>query len=301
MWSREAAVNDLRDLLERHPRLRRAATPLLEVRRRLLMGERVNQERNLSALFRNVVSGALVVRIDNISGEFELDARSDLLRRVLVTGAYEPAITHLLERHVDPGRDVIDVGANVGLLTVCAARRIGRGRRVLALEPSPSARSRLEANLKRNGVADRTIVFAGCAAERSGDVVLKTIDGREEYSSLRAITHPSTRNDVTTDITVDSVPLDTLIDRHGLQPGFIKIDVEGAEFTVLRGAIHTLLRHRPVLVVEIADRLLRNFETTSADVFSFLRGLRYELRDAESENKLRSPFNGNILCLPLES
>ena len=73
------------------------------------------------------------LRVDEFEGEFLLGPKSHLLHRVLAFGAYEPELAQLFVSHIDPDRDVIDVGANVGFFTNLAARKLETGR-VLAIE-----------------------------------------------------------------------------------------------------------------------------------------------------------------------
>ncbi len=112
-------------------------------------------------LFQNIESGDLVVRIPDFGGAFEIGATSHILRRVLVESNYEPELLDLIRKKIDPARDAIDVGANIGLLTVFMARLVSGTSRVLAIEPPPEALRRLRGNIMLNGCDARVAIFEG--------------------------------------------------------------------------------------------------------------------------------------------
>src|SRR3546814_12269436 len=85
--------------------------------------------------------------------------------------------------------------------------------------------------------------------------------GREEESAIAAL-HPAARvENGVQEHTVASDRLDDLVIRHDLKPGLIKVDVEGAEGLVFRGAMETLNKFRPVILSELSDPLLRDLGT----------------------------------------
>ncbi len=201
-------------------------------------------------LFRMVESGSLVVRIPEIEGEFEIGATSHILQRVMVESRYEPELVNVIRRRIDPERDAIDVGANVGLLTVVMARLLSGSRKVLAVEPIPAILNRLRGNIARNGCANRVRVFEGVATRSTGDCLINYVPGKEEYSSLNRIVHPAVEHDERQQISVAGDTIDNLVAKFGLEPGLIKIDTEGAEEQVLAGAQATMRTHRPVIICE---------------------------------------------------
>lgn len=239
-----------------------------------------------------------VVRLDEFGGDFELDVRSDLFSRVATNGYYEPELADRCRSWADTTRDALDVGANVGFFTCMLARTLP-SRRVLAIEPTPAALARLRRNIKRNGVADRVAIFSGAAADEGGQLTMNTVPGREEYSSLGALLHPSIGQADTTTIAIEARTVDQLVAEHGLVPGFIKIDVEGAEARVLRGAVETLRSHRPVVMAELSDTLLRVAGSSAREVVKFMDGHGYNVVDPL--NPERPAFIrdfGEMLCLP---
>lgn len=116
-------------------------------------------------------------------GNFFLDYRSDLFKRIIMSKSYEPKLAQCCKDLVDNKRDAIDIGANVGFFTVLFAK-ILCNRKVLSIEPTRHALSRLYKNIRLNEVSDKTIVFEGVVSNQIGETEIKTIEGKEEYSSM---------------------------------------------------------------------------------------------------------------------
>ncbi|MCE9545321.1 MAG: FkbM family methyltransferase [Planctomycetia bacterium] len=206
----------------------------------------------------------------------------------------------LLERHVDRNRDVVDVGANAGLYSVLFSRLISESNTVLAVEPTPVALKHLRENLGRNNCCSKVVIFEGVVMDRVGTATLSVIPGQEEYSSLGNIVEPSADRASAKSIQVCGTTLDRLIDERKLNPGFIKIDTEGAEYLVLSGAIKTLRKIRPVILSELDDSYLATTGHTAAQVIGLLRDEGYRVVDARTGAcDFVFPFHGNVLAVPL--
>ncbi len=169
---------------------------------------------------------------------------------VFFTGSYEPDVVAVITRLMKPGYTAIDVGANIGVLTLAMARAGLPDGTVIALEPHPDFRKRLMSNLHLNGITNVT-VESYAAGPTSGMAILHVpADGRHSAgSSLLSDAHEHLRDRV--ELPVPVVTLDELVQRLGTQRvDLVKIDVEGYEPAVLAGANETLQRYRPALIFE---------------------------------------------------
>ncbi len=171
---------------------------------------------------------------------------------------------------------LIDVGAHDGLITIPLARLPGS--RVLAFEPLPAAFARLQAALREafGTMPPHVDCRAAALGDHDGEVTLAMplLDGvaQEQWASTAKdyAVHLSAR------VTVQrfTVPL-LRLDALGLDDvTAMKIDAEGAEYEILRGARETLLRCRPVLTIEIEER---HREGSSWAVPAFLDALGYDV------------------------
>lgn len=240
-----------------------------------------------------------MLRVPEFKGVFTVDVRSHLFARIAMDGMYEPELAEITLRHLDPDRDAIDVGANVGFYTVLIARTLAPGSRILALEPTRNALRRLRSNLARNGVDSKAVIFEGVSSDETGELTLNTIAGMEEYSSLGPLDHHAVRGKGFEAVSVAASTIDSLVTQHGLKPGFLKIDAEGSEHRVLRGAAATLAAFRPIILSELTDSLLRRNGSSSAEVIEFLQGHGYRIVDPQFPDRAakRGDFE-SILCLP---
>lgn len=181
-------------------------------------------------------------------GAVELHARETLGFTTLLNGGFEAAE---IQRAIDlaaPGTIAIDVGANVGVYTVALARAVRNGR-VVAVEPDTATIRRLQANLARNSLAN-VLVIEGVAGDVDGTAKLHIADD-PAYSSIGQI--EAGHRPVDTRL-VASARLDTVWAELGRPPvSLIKVDVEGAEVAVLRGAPTLLASEHPFLLLEAND------------------------------------------------
>ena len=155
---------------------------------------------------------------------------------------------------LQPGDVAIDAGANVGIWSLLAAKR---GARVQAFEPVPAMATRLRAHAGDSV----TLHQLALGAERSTLPFYAVADGNTGASSL------ARHHDASVETEVDVIPLDDIVDHAD----FLKVDVEGAEILVFRGAQRLLSSEdAPIVFFEVVDRFLRDFGTTAAGVKQFL-------------------------------
>jgi FkbM family methyltransferase len=160
-------------------------------------------------------------------------------------GNVEPEVQSALTELLRPGDVFYDVGANIGYFTVIGARLVGTSGRVVAVEPQPEARRRLEHNVQLNGFGNITVVEAAVADEEGESDLVISHEGILEWASLDsspAADVPKIRVPVTT---IDALRAELPA------PSLVKLDVEGAEIQAIRGMRETLRRDRPAVVCEV--------------------------------------------------
>ncbi|SMX58436.1 putative methyltransferase FkbM [Bradyrhizobium sp. ORS 285] len=169
-----------------------------------------------------------------------------------------------LRRHIRPGDIVCDVGANKGSFLYWLARWSAPGR-VIAFEPQPDLAHGLT-RLCSQFALDNVVIEPRAAYSCTSRKTLFVPEGHQPGASLL---QPAERSKP---IAVQTVALDDYLPATG-HVSAIKIDVEGAELDVLRGAERTLRRCRPLLVVE-CDRRLATIDRVR-QTFALLLGLGY--------------------------
>ena len=168
----------------------------------------------------------------------------------------------------------LDVGANVGFLSVVAARLVGPTGHVVAFEPVPGNLDLIRRNAAANGFAQIEVVPAAVSDQAGrGTLVLADYVGG---AALDTVAPPP---DACGTLAVDLVTVDGwLAANPQLVPRLIKVDVEGAELAVLRGMTATVARCRPAVIVELDDAEAAEAEAKAVACTGFLADLGYSVR-----------------------
>ncbi|HLW86699.1 MAG TPA: FkbM family methyltransferase [Candidatus Sulfotelmatobacter sp.] len=194
---------------------------------------------------------------------------------VFVTGRYEPNEFCLLQRILKPGMTFIDAGANMGLYSVFAARRVSPGGTVVSIEPSGREFAILEKNVKLNALTNVRMRHKALA-DRSAELELSVAPlGKSGHNTLGAFAYDTPLDHRER---VKAEKLDDLVHSEGLaRVDVIKMDIEGAEMAALRGAEETLRQFKPVLLIEISDRSLQHQGASSREVLALLEQQGYRI------------------------
>jgi FkbM family methyltransferase len=169
-------------------------------------------------------------------------------------GYYEVFEVSIFERLAGGSRLVVDVGANIGIYACTGARHLPPGGRLVAFEPVPENHAYLLRNVTRNGLAERVVVERQAVGETAGELTLY-LSGEQSGKHSAAQSNVGEPTDA---VTVPMTSIDAYLAEHPLgSPDIIKIDVEGYEGYVLRGAGKTL-QALPTLLFEIHPELQLN-------------------------------------------
>lgn len=212
--------------------------------------------------------------------------------QMVMPPAPDPIVELLIQRaRARPGT-VLDVGANMGILTVALARGLP-DRRILAFEPVVETARRAAATFALNRLCHVGLMIAAVGAQ-DGELAFYAAPGHSDYASA----HP-TETPVEIHWQESRVPcmtLDTLMQRGVFaQVGVIKIDVEGHEMDVLRGAQELIRQHCPDILFEYNYRIAPRIGWRPEDAAVFLAELApYTLHRLHADGSMepfRSPDN----------
>jgi FkbM family methyltransferase len=173
-----------------------------------------------------------------------------------------------LREFVPAGSLVIDVGANVGFFSLRFAQWVGDLGKVIAIEPEDRNYAALVAAVERQGVSSRVDTMKAVAAATRGEIFL-------EINPLHPADHKISRDG--TGLPVSAVTLDQLVQNEAaLRLALMKIDVQGAEMMVLKGAAGILKDAKPALFVELSEEGLNKFGSSVTEILKYLAELGYE-------------------------
>ena len=188
-------------------------------------------------------------------------------------------------KHIREGDTVLDIGAFVGDHTIAYARAVGKRGRVVAFEANPVAASCLEHNLRKFDQVTLINVALGDQAI-SEPVPLSMVQGHYGSAAL------GDGADKIADVLVRK------LDYWHFAPQLIKIDVEGYELQVLKGAERTITENRPKMVLEINMEALLRQGSSSGAVFAWLKDHGYSYQIMQENRVFDSPIY-DIYCEPL--
>lgn len=235
----------------------RASSGVIRVARRLIANTPLQRLPLTTAIYRRVFR--LGYPSDEVSISFRgvnltLPTGDVTIVPGLIGGYYEKIGLDVFERLCATSRSVVDVGANIGLFSCLAASRLAAGGSVVSFEPIPANLRYLRQNLAQNGSAELVTVEASAVGERAGDIEIFLVEGSIGTHSA------SSRNalDSANSVTVPVVNLDAYAQRLSGPIDVLKVDVEGYEGHVLRGARAVLTQQRPSLFVEYVPVHLTN-------------------------------------------
>jgi FkbM family methyltransferase len=257
-------------------------------------------ERRLRGQFREDGPGVQVRIVDDFAPSIHISA---LHQALVIRRAPKPRaeVRHLMEVIREVAREgpcrFLDVGASHGLFSMAVVHAGGEATQVLALEPSPQAFANLKWHFDRlpKGRPEALQVAAG---EHEGTLELYPSDATS--TMMYCIPQPHTK---TTTTTVPVTTLDALRDRQGFRPNVLKVDVEGFELEVLRGAGRVLAEDRPILFLEIHGSMLAARGLAPRAVLDLVReaGYRVEAIGGPTDEQIARTEDGftcHFLCRP---
>lgn len=224
---------------------------MLSVKQKLFLARVANR---VLRVMRRLVGLSMCTRCRRHSILWDLDLDEGIDLAIYLQGAYEPGTLRAFESVIRPGDTVFDIGANIGAHTLHFARLVGPAGAVYAFEPTDYAVKKLHANLALNPMlASRTAVRQFfLVADRLAQPPV-TVASRwpvaNEHVGLDAMHLGKLEALVqATAVTGDDFCAELQLSRLD----FMKIDVDGHEFSVLRGFQGTLEKYRPCILVELA-------------------------------------------------
>lgn len=210
----------------------------------------------------------------------------------MIDGSYDAFFYDYLKGKTLENKTIYDVGAHIGYHTFCFAKLVGASGSVIAFEPNPFNRGRLETICSRNpDVAQNIHVVEFAVSDKCGDIDFNFspniedltssggfISGSYKPRSDKEYRHADFRR-----CTVMTITLDEFISKQNecKYPDLIKIDVEGAEHLVLYGASELIKLKRPLLLIEIHSVV------AMLKVSEYLFSLDYEFKLLEVDRASR--------------
>jgi FkbM family methyltransferase len=196
-------------------------------------------------------------------------------RQIIAFGAYDYPLHALIEQRVSEGMVCLDIGANIGAVSLHLAHRAGLSGLVYCFEPLPHLYKRLSRNIDRHPFR---ATFKQCRialAAQDGETILSAAAYDDPNQGMGSIVNQDAC--LKNRFKVPTVSLDTFAKSEGLSRiDFLKIDVQGAEPLVIAGATRVLRRDHPEILVEISAWDLKAGGSSGPKLLATLEGLGYD-------------------------
>lgn len=259
----------------------------------------------LRRLFRHVRA---TVTVTDFDGDLSMDLQlsEHMQRRIFWMGYYSETIASLLNTLLKPGMTVLDVGANIGEISLLAAKRVGAQGQVFAFEPIDVIARQLAHHVQINRLNQVSIESLALGDAVENDQPIYASCGQEVDDENNGLGSLYGGEGETLLQRIQMTTLDTWLQAHPVieRIDLIKIDIEGAELACLRGARQCLQRFRPNIIVEIQDFSAARAGYQPADILDFLSGFGYTFHRIGTHGALTpltsanlSDFQ-NVLCTP---
>ncbi|WP_315808894.1 FkbM family methyltransferase [Pseudomonas sp. C9-3] len=249
------------------------------------------------------------MEIDDFDGIFQvrLDLAEHMQRRIFWVGYYNREIVALLDRLIKPGMVFLDVGANIGEITLVAAKRTREFGRVISFEPMSSIASQLEEHLRRNSLSWVSVARVGLS-DHTGEANIYDAcaneDANEPNHGLGSLY--AAKADAKPVQTIQLMTLDEYLRAHPVERlDIIKIDIEGAELPCLKGAQETLSQFKPQIIIELQVETSRAAGYEQTDILNLLEEFGYGFQNIGKNGVLTKLDRNNlqefqnVLCTPI--
>ena len=258
---------------------------IIKTKRKMLLARGVQ---SIVMAARRLIGRGETTQVTRQGLRWELDLREGIDFSIWLLGAFEPETVRCYQRLIRSGDVVLDIGANIGAHTLHLARTVGPAGRVIAFEPTDYAFAKLTRNAALNpGLSGRI----HCLQFLLGDTDQPDAPTAPLYSSWplkdEAGLHHLHQGRLMNTSGARAHTLDTALASAGLgRLDCIKLDIDGAEVAMLRGARESLTRWHPTIVMELAPYVLEEKGASLVELIALLQAYGYILTDANTGRTL---------------
>lgn len=199
---------------------------------------------------------------------------SKLIDAEIFLGGWEKSTITFLKQNLKYGDSIIEVGANIGAHSLLISKLIGEKGRLIAIEPTEYALGKLKRNLELNkNISNITVI----------DKVISNTEykGKGKFNSDWSTNNLQSPHEIEYySSTIDNLVLECNLSKVDM----LKVDVDGYDFKVLRGAAKTIKSFKPIIFIELCEYALKKKNDSVFDIFSYLNSFGYR---CFSENNIR--------------
>lgn len=207
-------------------------------------------------------------------------SRKNLTRAIIRRGYWEPLETKVFIDLLKPGAMVVDAGANFGHYALTAANIVGSEGHVIAFEPHPETYDLLKVNAALLSTSNLHTIQAGLD-NQNGELTLYADAGNPGGHSFFEWNIRQSKGVKTI---VPVYALDKFLEQEipGKRLDVLKMDVQGFEMNLLKGAIYTITSHKPSVLCEVTPNALKRAGSSHTELITFFDDLGYQMAIIDS-------------------
>tara|TARA_B100000963_G_scaffold360457_1_gene391412 strand:- start:2132 stop:2959 length:828 start_codon:yes stop_codon:yes gene_type:complete len=262
------------------------------------------KKRSKNLNIRNKESLICVSNYKDISILYKIKKIAFIEKKLINNGIHSKNILDIISTHIEPNSLLIDIGANIGTISLPIAK-LYRSKNVIvhSFEASSTIFEDLNKNIKLNNLENiHSYNFA--VTSFNGKVDFYEVD---ENSDNKGLSSTLENADILNPIKkeVSAIKIDNFVEQFSERVSVIKMDIQGSELDALKGSISLIQRDRPVIIFEHEDRYHKDPETIKKELIEVFKSLSYEVYSINSDNPrllYKEDFNGyvetNLIALP---
>lgn len=192
---------------------------------------------------------------------------------------YPPDYEHenylFLQETVKPGWHLIDIGAHFGLFSTCASQLTGPTGKIICFEPTPATFSILKKTLALNHCNNVTPIQAA-VSDKEGTATFYM--GEKDGCNSNSLINNSLGGGEKSGYEIKTVTIDGIVSEYAMRPDLIKVDAEGAELEVLKGAIKTLEKYKPIVIIGLHPFSFTDKPAALGTIWDLVISIGYKIR-----------------------
>ncbi len=245
--------------------------------------DHVSNEMNFRSLLFDSLQGSGLKKIHHqLDNGLRMNVYFDsIICKQIFQKKYEKKEIHFARNLLSSGDIFIDIGAHIGIHSLYASKEVGEEGRVYSFEPTPETFGRLNENVSLNRISNIYPVNKALGDKNDNVEFFISGNGYDAWNGLTNSPGKGLNEVIRTDvITIDDFLQNENIDQKNIR--LIKIDVEGFELAVLKGAEFLLRTYSPFLMIEFSDENAQNAGFTCKMVYDYMKSLDYEWYSIEN-------------------
>jgi FkbM family methyltransferase len=218
---------------------------------------------------------------------WSLDLNEGIDFSIYLLGSFEPLTQRQFSKFIGNGDVVIDIGANIGAHTLLFAQIVGKNGKVIAVEPTEYAVNKLQKSVALNeNLSDRIFARQRMLVSGNEEEIPGTIYSSWPLNATTGDLHKEHLGRLMSTSGAEKSTLDELVDElHLGKVSALKLDVDGNEYSVLKGAERTLSKFHPVIFMELAPYLFHD-KSDFDNLIALLKSQNYKLTHISNRKKI---------------